>query len=144
MNAKFAVLFLVLVSVLLSGCAGEKETLSEPEATPAEPETTDSTELPDELPTNELAPEAKQETYQVRLEYYEMMKPSELTITRGDLVSWWNYKRQGSYTLVSEDGLFEDTELLYLRHINYTFGETGTYRFSVEGLPHMNMTVTVE
>ena len=144
MNAKFVVLFLVLVSVLLSGCAGEKETLSESETTPAETETTDSTELPDELPTDELAPETKQEAYLVRLEYYEVMKPSELTITRGDLVSWWNYKKQGSFTLVSEDDLFEDTELLYLRHLNYTFEDTGTYRFSVEGLPHMNMTVTVE
>jgi plastocyanin len=144
MNAKFAVLILVLVSVLLSGCAGENETLSEPETTPAETETTDSTELPDELQTDEFAHETEQETYMVRMEYYEMMKPSELPITKGDLVSWWNYKKQGSYTLVSEDGLFEDTELLYLRHLNYTFEETGTYRFSVEGLPHMNMTVTVE
>jgi plastocyanin len=73
-----------------------------------------------------------------------VMKPSELTITRGDLISWWNYKRQGSYTLVSEDGLFEDTELLYMRYLNHTFKDTGTYRFSVEGLPHMNLTVTVE
>jgi len=144
MNAKFAVLFLVLVSVLLSGCAGENETRSEPETTPAKTETTDSTELPDELQTDEPTPEAKQESYLVRLEYYEVMKPSELTITRGDLVSWYNYKRQGSYTLVSEDNLFEDTELLYLRHLNHTFEESGTYRFSVEGLPHMTFTVTVE
>lgn len=144
MNAKFAVLILVLVSVLLSGCAGDGETVSEPETTPVETETTDSTEVTDELQTDEFAPEAEQETYMVRLEYYEVMKPSELPIDRGDLVSWWNYKKQGSFTLVSEDGLFEDTELLYLRHLNYTFEETGTYRFSVEGLPHMNMTVTVE
>jgi plastocyanin len=144
MNAKSAVLLLVLVSVLLSGCTGDGETVSNPETTPEETVTTDSTELPDELPTDEFAPETEQETYLVRLEYYEVMKPSELTITRGDLVSWWNYKKQGSFTLVSEDELFEDTELLYLRHLNYTFADSGTYRFSVEGLPHMNMTVTVE
>ena len=144
MNAKFAVLLLVLLSMLLSGCAGDGETVSKPETTPAETKTTDSTELPDELQTDEFAPETEQETYMVRMEYYEVMKPSELPITRGDMVSWWNYKKQGSFTLVSEDGLFEDTELLYMRHLNYTFEDTGTYSFSVSGLPHMSMTVTVE
>ena len=79
----------------------------------------------------------------IRLENYGVVKPSELNISRRDSVSWWSDKRQGSYVLISEDGLFPDKTLSYRVPFTYAFNETGTYSFIDKDIPGMNATVRV-
>ncbi|WP_440956926.1 cell surface lipoprotein [Methanosarcina sp. Mfa9] len=135
MNTKILVLFLVLASLFISGCAEE-------DAGPVETDEAEVSES-DVEGQDESLPVGPTEDHIVRLEYYEVMKPSELDISRGDSVSWWSYKKQGTYVLVSEDDLFSNTELKYSVPFSYTFDEAGIYSFTVEDVPAMNMTVTV-
>jgi len=136
MNTKILVLFLVLASLFISGCTEE-------DAGPVETDDAGAPESGVEEQGDESLPVGPTEDHIVRLEYYGVMKPSELEISRGDTVSWWSYKRQGTYVLVSEDGLFPNTELEYSVPFSYTFNEAGSYSFTAEDVPDMNMTVTV-
>ena len=141
MNTKILVLFLVLASLFVSGCA--EEDAGQVEADEAVVSDTGAEEQGvDEQ--DEGLPEGPTKDHTVRLEYYEVMKPSELEISRGDTVSWWSYKRQGTYVLVSEEGLFQNTELEYSVPFSYTFNKAGTYSFTVEDVQAMNMTVMVK
>lgn len=126
MKTKIFVILLVMASLLLSGCTGNNQEDS-------------GIEVSDEATAGITEPQ----DHLVRMEYYEVMLPSTLNISRGDSVAWWNYKQQGSFILVSDDGLFEEKELLFRNSYSYTFNETGTYRFHAKDLPHMNMTVNV-
>lgn len=136
MNTKVLVLFLVLVSIFISGCAEE-------DAGPAETDEAGVSES-DSEEQDESLPVGPTEEFIVRLEYYEMMTPPELEINRGDTIAWWSDKRQGTYVLMSEDGLFPNEELAYRVPFKYTFNEPGTYLFTVEDVQGMNLTVTVK
>jgi len=70
---------------------------------------------------------------------------SSLEIKRGETVAWINLQEdpKRAFTLVSEQGLFENANLVYRRPFAYTFNETGNYDFSVIGQPKMNVTVDV-
>ncbi len=135
MNTKILVLFLVLASLFISGCAEE-------DAGPVEIDEADVSESGVEE-QDESLPVGPTKEHRFNLEYYELVKPSELEINRGDTVAWWSNKRQGTYVLVSDDGLFPNTELAYRVPFSHIFNEAGIYRFSVEDVPAMNMTVTV-
>ena len=131
-------LFVVLASILLSGCLQENvETIEIVE------EVSESTPSDNLLSENETVIAKLRPGAMVRLEYYGVMKPSAIDINKGETVGWWSQKSQGSFVLVSEEGLFEDVELFYRHTFNYTFYETGTYKFSVKDLPQMNGTITV-
>ena len=142
MKGKILVLLLVFVFLFASGCAGK-------DAGPASDES--NTPAPEAGVTEqeENVPSGAGEEHIVRLENYGVANPSELDISKGDLISWRSDKRQGNYVLVSEDGLFSEEKLSYRVPFVYTFNEAGTYRFIVKDIsetntiPEMNVTIRV-
>lgn len=136
MKGKILVLLLVFVFLFASGCAeeGAEENAAEDSEAPAEPQ--------DNVP-QENATSGSGKDHIVRLEYYKVMRPSELDIKTGETVSWWSGKRQGTFVLVSEEGLFSDQELKYNTPYSYTFSNPGTYLFTVKDVPEMNVTIRV-
>ena len=87
--------------------------------------------------------ESEPQTYLVRLKNY-LFIPSELDVNVGDTVVWRNFDESGVFTLNSKEGLFEDERLGYGNTLNYTFTENGSYSFSANGYPNMQMTITVK
>lgn len=132
--------------------------------TPEEIETPTETETPEEAETpvvteteqeNVTAEENETEegeavnnsnarVYTIRLDNYRA-SASSLSIEEGETVAWLNYQDSPRrvFTLVSEQGLFDNQSLSYRRSFAYTFNEIGTYDFTVVGQPRMNVTVTV-
>lgn len=88
--------------------------------------------------------EIKETPYLLRL-INNRASSSSLDIKKGESVSWINMedKPKRVLTLVSEEKLFENTNLAYKRAFTYTFNETGDYHFSIVGQPKMNVTVNV-
>lgn len=77
--------------------------------------------------------------------YSTTLTPNLLEIEKGSTVSWVNYKRpKGSSVLVSENGLWEKQTINYGRAFSYTFKDSGTYTFSLEGVPEAKATVVVK
>jgi len=87
--------------------------------------------------------ETEPQTYLVRLKNY-LFIPSELDVNVGDTVVWRNFDESSVFTLSSKEGLFEDEKLGYGNTLNYTFTENGSYSFSANGYPNMQMTITVK
>lgn len=116
--------------------------------TPEENVTAVETETPEENETEETGgvttSDIRSATYTVRLDN-NMARPSSLEIKQGETVAWLNIEDnpKRTFTLVSEENLFENTNLVYKRSFTYTFNETGDYHFSVIGQPRMNVTVSV-
>lgn len=146
MRIKTIVVLLMLTSILFAGCIGNDEPVvieQIPEdiinETPEEVE-----EIPIEEPeVEEEAPVIDPKTHSIRLEYYQA-RPSTLEINRGDTVVWRNSQDpKRLFTLVSEDGLWESTNLVYGRTLVYTFNESGTYNFSVTGQLRMSGSIVV-
>ena len=123
----------------------EEEMIPEEEVTPEENETSEE-EAPEEEDASEgptiISPETSTKTYTVRIENFRA-SPSSLVIEEGDTVAWINFQDR-LFTLVSEEGLFENKNLVYRRSYPYTFEEAGTYNFSVLGQGRMDVTITVE
>jgi len=150
---KIIILFIVLGAIFLSGCVGnghtplKNNTSTATEVTP-EVNATSATEVTPEVNATSEITEAStlgtsSNPYIVRLNYY-MAIPSSLEIRRGDSVAWINLQDQSrTFTLVSNQGLFNDTNLVFKRSFVYTFNETGDYNFSVLGQPHMNDSINV-
>jgi plastocyanin len=139
MKGKILILFVVLVALFISGC-------SEKNTTPAPVDSNNSmpkADITEPTEPKENANSGSGTEHIVRLENYGVVKPSELGIPKGDLISFWSDKRQGNYVLVSEDKLFPDEKLSYRVPFKYTFNEAGTYRFSVKDMPQMNLTLRV-
>ncbi len=60
-------------------------------------------------------------------------------------ISWVNYKKpKGPSVLQSEDGLWEKQTLNYGKAFSYTLKDSGTYTFSLEGVPEAKATVVVK
>jgi plastocyanin len=137
MKGKIVILVLALVFLLASGCA-QKET------EPVGPQdSNNSVPQADVTEQGQNAISGSGQEHIVRLEYYKVFRPAELDIKAGDTVSWWSQLRQGTYTLVSNDGLFPDKELAYSVPFSFTFNEPGTYSFTVKDIPEMKATVRV-
>jgi plastocyanin len=135
MKGKILVLLLVFVFLFASGCAGEDTKPVAEEANASDASAQDNV-------SQENVSSGSGEDHIVRLEYYNVSRPSELDIKAGDTVSWWSGKRQGTFVLVSEDGLFSDQKLNYNVPYSYTFTTPGTYLFTVKDSP-MNVTIRV-
>lgn len=138
MKGKILVLLLLFVFLFASGCA---EKSSEPAA--EESGDLEASAKPQENVSQENVTSESGKEHIVRLEYYKVMRPSELDISAGDTVSWWSGKRQGTYVLVSKEELFSDQELNYSVPYSYTFNNPGTYLFTVKDAPEMNVTIRV-
>lgn len=139
MRGKIFVLILVFVFLIASGCSGK-------DAQSASQDNNASAPQAGMAEQKGSAVSGPEEVHIVRLVYpYNVMRPSELDIKTGDIVSWWSDKKQKpDYTLVSKEGLFPDKELDYSVPFNYTFNSPGTYFFTVKDLPDMNVTITVK
>ncbi len=130
----------------------EEEMVPEEEVTPEENETSEEEMAPEEevMPEEEdtsegptvISPEDGGKTYTIRIDNFRA-SPSSLVIKEGDTVAWINFQDR-LFTLVSEEGLFENQNLVYRRSYPYTFEEAGTYNFSVLGQGRMDVTITVE
>jgi PBP1b-binding outer membrane lipoprotein LpoB len=124
--------------------AVETETPEE-NVTPEENKTLEENVTPGENGRlNVSTSEIKETPYLVRL-INKRASSSSLEIKKGESVSWINMedKPKRVLTLVSEEKLFENTNLAYKRAFTYTFKETGDYHFSIVGQPKMNVTVNV-
>ncbi len=139
MKGKILVLLLVFVFLFASGCAEEDAGTATEESDASE---SAATEPQENVPQENVASGSGKD-HIVRLEYYNVIRPSELDIQAGDTVSWWSGKRQGNYVLVSEEGLFSDQEMAYSVPYSYTFNTPGTYLFTVKDVPEMNVTIRV-
>ncbi|HII81248.1 MAG TPA: hypothetical protein HA261_12900 [Methanosarcina sp.] len=121
---------------------------SEEVETPAVTETEEENGTAEENETEEgpTVSESKIKTtpYTIRLDKYRA-SVSSLDIKEGETVAWLNYQDSPRrvFTLVSEQGLFENQSLTYRRSFAYTFNETGEYNFTVIGQPKMNVNITV-
>jgi PBP1b-binding outer membrane lipoprotein LpoB len=160
MKIKVIVLLLVLGAVLLSGCVGNEQQLPGKNATPAETVTPTEIATPVETMTPEvnatpevnITPEvnatpsvgSSETSYLIRLANYRA-STSSLQIKKGETVSWMNLQEnpKRAFTLVSQEGLFENVNLVYRRPFAYTFNETGDYNFTVVGQPKMNVSISV-
>lgn len=166
MKTKLIVLLLIFGVVLFSGCAGDEQPSPDENGTPVETETPEENvtavetetpeenvtaveaETPEENETEETGgvttSDRRPATYTIRLDN-NMARPSSLEIKQGDRVVWlnWEDSPRRVFTLVSEENLFNNTNLVYKRSFTYTFNETGEYHFSVVGQPRMNVTVSV-
>jgi len=137
------------------------EEVSTPEETetPEVTETEEEVETPVVTETEEVTPEEneteeegptintssiRKTPYTIRLDNYRAY-PTSLDIKQGETVAWLNYQDSPRrvFTLVSEQGLFENESLVYRRSFAYTFNETGAYNFTVIGQPKMNVGITV-
>lgn len=137
MRIKTIVVLLMLTSILFAGCIGNDEPVvieQIPEdiinETPEEVE-----EIPVEEPeVVEELPAVDPQTYTIRMEHF-LVRPATLEINKSDTVVWRNSQQNPAriFTLVSEDGLWENTNLVYGRTLIYTFNESGTYNYSVLG-----------
>ncbi|HWQ49568.1 MAG TPA: cupredoxin domain-containing protein [Methanosarcina sp.] len=77
--------------------------------------------------------------------YSTTFTPDLIEIEKGSTVSWVNYKRpKAPSVLVSENGLWEKQTLNYGKAFSYTFEDSGTYTFSLEGVPEAKTTVVVK
>ncbi len=123
----------------------ETETEEEVE-TPAVTETEEENVTAEENETEEgvVVNNSNARVYTIRLDNYRASS-SSLDINKGETVAWLNYQDSPRrvFTLVSEQGLFNNTSLSYRRSFAYTFNETGEYNFTVVGQPKMNVSVTV-
>jgi len=170
MKTKLIVLLLLIGTILLSGCTGNNQPSPEENMSPGEAITPAENVSPEEIitPEQNLTPAetesdinvtpAQNETevsepsvtgvneaaYLIRLNN-NRASASSLEIKKGETVSWINLQENPKrvFTLVSEQGLFEDANLVYRRPFAYTFNETGQYDFTVVGQPKMNVTVNV-
>lgn len=173
MKTKIIVLLLIFGAVLLSGCTGNEQPSTEKNATPEETvtpvENTTVVGTPEENVTSKenVTPEVnvtskenvtpgengrlnistseiKETPYLLRL-INNRVSSSSLEIKKGESISWINMEDNPKRVLilVSEEKLFENTNLAYRHAFTYTFNETGDYHFSIVGQPRMNVTVGV-
>lgn len=166
MKIKVIFLFLVLGAVLLSGCVGNQQPAPEKNETPTGTVTPTTTATPVETTTPEVnttsvetttsevnntsevnttsATDIKETAYLIRLNNNKA-SASSLDIKKGEKVAWMNLQEnpKRKFTLVSQEGLFENKTLSYRQPFNYTFSETGNYNFYVVGQPRMNVSVNV-
>ena len=131
-------LMIISTSIFFAGCIGDddepviEETIPVIDETPEEVE-----EIPveeEETDVVEELPAVDPQTYTIRMEYF-LVRPEILEINKSDTVVWRNSQQNPAriFTLVSEDGLWENTNLVYGRTLIYTFNESGTYNYSVLG-----------
>ena len=126
-----------------------EENVTEEETVTPNPEVTESEEVtPEENETagesETVNPEIRENPYVIRLVNFRA-GPSSLEIKEGEKVAWMNLQEnpKRTFILVSEQGLFENTSLVYKRAFVYTFNDTGDYSFKILGQPKMNVNVTV-
>ncbi len=83
-------------------------------------------------------------TYTIRLEKF-LSTPNNLQVAPEDTVFWINFNDPvRAFTLVSENGLWENRSIGYRQSFGYTFNETGTYNYTIQAFPRMSGTIIVK
>jgi plastocyanin len=132
-----SIIFITVIglTVLLSGCVGDKN-ITEPAKTTPEITAT-ATATPLITPLAEVTPTGN--AIQIRLDGARGFIPNIQTINSGDEVIWDNYD-QVAVTLVSNDGLFDAKLLAYYQQYRYVFTKPGSYTITVK---NKNQTGTI-
>jgi plastocyanin len=154
MNNKMLILLLATMCIFAAGCIGD----SGDDVDGGEANVSDdviSGDIPDEDISENVSEDISENvseeiieprTYSIRLDHF-LSRPSPLEINKGDTV-YWNNRQNGDdrkqFTLVSEDGLWDNHVINYGIAFNYTFTEEGTYNYSILGRPTMDGTVIVK
>ena len=136
----FAVLFLMM-ALIVSGCVDEGTEVIEEESpedvqvneTPMEEENlTEEEEDVDDDKLNIIESEEPR-IYTVRLENF-LAQPSNLTINKGDSIAWINFNNpKRLFTVVSNEGEWDNFTLNYRKQYDHTFNESGTYTYYILG-----------
>lgn len=139
------VLALLTISLFVAGCAEQLPIEDEtPTPTPTQTPTEQPTIEPTEEPTTTVTEEIEVPNI-ARIQAYQILPTGGMEINVGETITFRNFdnlKRQ--FVLISEDNLWdENPSLRYMRTVNYTFTEPGTYTFYVQPADTKKWTVTV-
>ncbi|WP_407356281.1 hypothetical protein [Methanolobus sp. WCC5] len=156
MKAKILMILMIILSFSAIGCVdGTDGDVNETETPDGEidgaEEGTDSGDIDTEEPVDESTDETDQgaaeeengrlevveseapRTYTIYMRNY-LTQPGNITINTGDTVVWFNDNDPTRvFTLVSNEGLWEDTNIGRRLSFRYTFDEPGTYTYKVLG-----------
>ncbi|WP_135604552.1 hypothetical protein [Methanococcoides sp. NM1] len=148
MKSKMLVLILVLSSLLMAGCIGDNGEEPEVENETPVDVPVDENISEDDVPVDDNGEVIEPQVYTIRLGRLDRYTavPNYLEINRGDTVYWRNEMKERKliFTVISEDGLWEEQRISYGMQFNYTFTEAGTYNFTVPPWQSMNSTVIVK
>jgi len=162
MKAKLLMIFLILISLTVAGCVDDTGPVTEEETTINDSENETVTEDTDEVPENESVTEetvSEEEDEEEKLEVIEYegpksytiymrnfnLQPKNLTIATGDTVIWFNDNDPvRTFTLISNEGLWEDANIVNRKNFRYTFNESGTYTYKVLTWEAMKGTIIVK
>lgn len=127
----------------------EQQKVTEQEEETEQQKVTEPEEEITSAPTEEITPRQTAEKVQSSensvLIQGSAFYPETLELDRGETLVWKNLNRpKRSFTLVSEDELFEDQNMGYGRSFSYTFDEAGDYTFKLDEVPDSELTVTVK
>lgn len=122
----------------------EKET-SQIQQEKTEPEEEEVAQTPTEKVTPGQTVEEVQSSENSVVIRGSVFYPDALELNKGENLVWKNLnKPKRSFTLVSEEKLFENQLIGYGRSFSYTFDEAGDYTFKLEELPDSELTVKVK
>ncbi len=143
MKMKILLTLLLIVAIAFAGCT-DKET---PEEEVPDNTTEDNVSEEDEEEVVEIPEEAYAPMdYPIRLKNYNAITQNPLEINRTDTVTWINQQEDPKrfFTIVSEDGLWNDATFSYMQKFTYQFNETGEYHTYVPPWNGMNVTIIVK
>ena len=173
MKVKLLMTLFIMLSLMVAGCVDDTETTTTEENESVNDSVTDTvnesiTEETEVAPVNESIPEEtvsedeEDENGELEIIEYEGPKsytiymrnfnvqPHNLTINEGDSVIWYNdngyadSSKIRTFTLVSNDGLWENVSVLNKKNFIYTFNESGTYSYRVLTWEVMKGTIIVK
>lgn len=153
MSIKLISIFILTLSLLFLGCVEEK-----PVATPMPTATPTVTVMPTVVPTTEVPTPVPTQIREPKLyisdvdDLYGFRKVTvrngsapysnrTLTINTGDTVKWVSYSADYSITVVSREGLWNNSTstMKYMyRYFNYTFDKPGEYEVYVDKFPKLS------
>jgi plastocyanin len=152
-NIKFISIFIITISLFFLGCVEEK-----PVATPAPTATPTVTVMPTVVPTTATPTPVPTQIREPKLfisdvdDSYGFRKVTvwngsapytnhTLTINAGDTVKWVNVDTLYIITVVSQEGLWNNSAstMKYMyRYFNYTFDKPGQYEVYVDKSPKLS------
>lgn len=162
MKAKLLLIFLILLSFTVIGCVDDtEETMNETDMTNETAEEVVNETVSDDMEMNETVAEEEvadeeedkpleiiestdPKIYTIYLKNFNA-QPNNLTINTGDTVMWFNDNDPvRTFTLVSNEGLWENESIVNRRSFKYTFNESGTYAYNVLTWDKMKGTIIVK
>lgn len=141
MKSKYALLIVILLAALFSGCVSPQVTPT-PTPTPAATAVVTATAAPSITTTAlpGITPTGK--SILVKLDSQRGLIPSTQTIQPGDEILWSNYDTV-TLTLISGEGLFVAQVLPYYAEYRYVFKMPGTYTFYLKENKNLTGTIIV-